>query len=267
MPNDKPSNESLHIFYEAFSELYRLAPGSDTSTCHALDIVKKYRKPGQVLDIGCGVGAQTFAIAEHSDAFITALDNYQPYLQTLEKQAWKKGLAQRIKPVLGSMFELELAFAPNTFDVIWAEGSAYILGFDQALVAWAPLLKMHGVIAVTEISWLTDAPSSPTKNFWEQAYPRIRSIQKNRDLAKMLGYRYLDHFVLPPTDWTEGYYKPLSARVSVLQEKYSGNPDALLILQAIEEEIDFYHAFGDEYGYVFYILQKTLEASVVDETA
>jgi ubiquinone/menaquinone biosynthesis C-methylase UbiE len=258
MPDDKPSNESLHIFYEAFSGLYRLAPGSEASTCKALAIVKQYRTPLQVLDIGCGVGAQTFTIAEHSHAIITAVDNYHPYLQNLEKQAWKRGLTQRIKPVLGSMFELKQAFKPATFDVIWAEGSAYIMGFDQALIAWAPLLKMHGVIALTEISWLTNTPSFPARNFWEQAYPRIRPIQKNIDLAKMLGYHYLGHFTLPTNDWLEGYYKPLSARVSVLQEKYWDNSDALLVLQAIEEEVDFYHEFGHEYGYVFYILQKIL---------
>lgn len=258
MPEDRQSNPSLNIFYEAFSKLDRLAPGSEASTCKALAMVKKYRYPLQVLDIGCGVGAQTFAIAEHSEAVIAAVDNYRPYLQSLEKQAWKKGLAQRITPVLGSMFELDLTFSPHTFDVIWAEGVAYIMGFDQALISWAPLLKMHGVIALTEISWLTDKPSSLARSFWEQAYPRIRHIQKNIDLAKMLGYRYLEHFILPATDWIEGYYQPLSARVRVLQEKYQDNPEALLVLQAIEEEIDFYHEFGQEYGYVFYILQKTL---------
>lgn len=258
MSTDK--SESLRIFYEAFSGLCRLAPGSEASTLKALEIVRQYRNPLRVLDVGCGVGAQTFVIAQNSYAAIAALDNHQPYLTALEKQAWRLGLATRVKPVLGSMFELEQLFGHDTFDLIWAEGSAYIMGFDQALISWMPMLLDDGIIALTEVSWLTDTPSAAARNFWGQVYPPIRTVQQDIDLAAILGYECLAHFALSKTDWVDGYYSPLLQRVNLLQDKYYNNPQALLVLQSIEEEVDFYERFGHEYGYVFYILRKTFSA-------
>src|SRR5262249_11799155 len=47
-----------------------------------------------------------------------------------------------------------LDFPDASFDLIWSEGAIYVMGFAEGLRAWKRLLKPHGAIAVTELSWL-----------------------------------------------------------------------------------------------------------------
>ena len=69
----------------------------------------------------------------------------------------------------------EIAFAPETFDLIWAEGSAYIMGFSSAVAAWRPLLKRGGCLAVTELVWLTEDKPIEAEEFFGREYPAMTS--------------------------------------------------------------------------------------------
>ena len=61
----------------------------------------------------------------------------------------------------------------GSFDVIWSEGAAYILGFEKALRSWRPLLASAGHVAVTEVTWLHSDPPADLRRFWETEYPAI----------------------------------------------------------------------------------------------
>ena len=50
----------------------------------------------------------------------------------------------------------ELRFAPASFDLIWAEGSLYNLGIERALKDLRSLLACGGILAFTELSWLSN---------------------------------------------------------------------------------------------------------------
>ena len=54
----------------------------------------------------------------------------------------------------------QLAFAPESLDVIWAEGAIYNIGFSRGIREWRPLLKKDGYLVVSEISWLTEPGTS-----------------------------------------------------------------------------------------------------------
>jgi ubiquinone/menaquinone biosynthesis C-methylase UbiE len=90
-------------------------------------------------------------------AKITAIDGHAPFLIELRRRAAERGYTQRITTQLADL--RALPFAPGSFDLIWCEGAAYIMGLEQALKAWGPLLTRSGRIAVTEPAWLrADAP-------------------------------------------------------------------------------------------------------------
>ncbi|MGO4617551.1 class I SAM-dependent methyltransferase [Nocardia sp. 2YAB30] len=61
----------------------------------------------------------------------------------------KQDLSERISTVNCSMDQLP--FPDHSFDMIWAEGAVYNIGFDIALRAWRRLLIPDGVLVVTEI--------------------------------------------------------------------------------------------------------------------
>ena len=63
----------------------------------------------------------------------------------------------------------------GAFDLLWAEGSAYMLGVDAALAEWRRLLRPSGVLVLTEVGWTTDAPSAAAREFWAASYPGMRS--------------------------------------------------------------------------------------------
>ena len=51
-----------------------------------------------------------------------------------------------------------LPFDQASFDLIWAEGTAYVMGFGEALHSWRKFLKGSVCLAATEVTWLRPEP-------------------------------------------------------------------------------------------------------------
>lgn len=77
----------------------------------------------------------------------------------MKTHAVSQQLEERIEIVDGDMHKLP--FPENSFDLVWAEGAAYIMGFHKALVSWRKLLKQDGYVAVSELVWLRADPPHP----------------------------------------------------------------------------------------------------------
>jgi SAM-dependent methyltransferase len=72
------------FFFEIHKDLPREGPGGDVHTWRALAAIRAELpdKP-VVLDIGCGPGRQTIALAHYlPGAAVHAIDTHQPYLDT-----------------------------------------------------------------------------------------------------------------------------------------------------------------------------------------
>ena len=105
-----------------------MAPGSETSTQKAADLLNRRREPLEILDIGCGNGVHTMLLARlFPNAVITAIDNHKPFIDSLNQSAAEQGLTQRVKGQVADMYNMP--FDPESFDLIWSEGAIYINGF------------------------------------------------------------------------------------------------------------------------------------------
>ncbi len=240
-------------FYEAFEGMERLGPGTAECTIRAISYIDK-SKPVTILDIGCGVGTHTFILAkELENAQITAIDNNADYIAKLNKSSKMQRIENRVEGICMSMFEMK--FKDNSFDYIFAEGAIYIAGFSKGLSDWKRLLKKDGMIICSEISWIVSEPSEKTKAFWNENYPQIDTIRNKVSQAENLGYKLIDHFILPKEAWTDNYYIPLGISLEKMKAKYSTNSEVLEVINIIQKEIDLYNEFGDEYSYVFYLFQ------------
>jgi hypothetical protein len=112
----------------------------------------------------------------------------------------------------------------------------------------------------TELSWLTDHPTTEATRFWNDAYPAARSVAENIIAAERLGFACHHHFVLPTSCWWDEYYHPLLRNIERLKPE-AGSDDALA--QAIAQttaEIDLFRRCHSEYGYVFYLLEKVVRS-------
>jgi len=241
------------IFWEIHSGNPREGPGSFVATKRAFEMLSLPERP-HVLDIGCGPGRQTLDLASLCDGRIIALDLHGHFLRELYPKAKAEGSGSRIAVIQGDM--AHLPFQPESFDLIWAEGSIYIIGFQKGLELWRPCLKSGGYIAVTEVTWLKADPPQELSEFW-RAYPAMTDTPGNAARIRAAGLKLEDHFVLPPEAWWDDYYSHIGQKIPRLRAKYTGNQAALAAISSEEVELEMHRKYSDYYSYVFYVMRKT----------
>ncbi len=243
------------VIFEIFDGLPRQGPGSNRCTKKAFDLLQPLPPDVRILDIGCGAGMQTLHLASICEnCHITATDIYQPYLDKLLEKAAEKGLSGRISTLCASMDDLP--FEDGEFDTIWCEGAIFIIGFEKGLNYWKRFLKEGGFLALTEAAWFTDAPSEEALQFWQECYPAIKSIPEHEKVIKAAGYTIIGSFRLPASAWWDDYYVSLERRLDSIEGKFKGNADAESVIEFSRKEIEVFRKHSDEYGYVFFIMQK-----------
>ena len=164
------------FFYELFSNIPRQGPGSNEYTRKAYMSLPNLALQPNILDVGCGSGMQTLELARVSEGEITALDNYQPFLDDLRKRAKSEGLDNKIKILNGSMFELP--FARNTFDLIWSEGAISIISFEKGLREWKPFIKQGGYLVVSELGWIKPDAQTSYVPIWKVNTLQLKTSPK-----------------------------------------------------------------------------------------
>ncbi|NJP27497.1 class I SAM-dependent methyltransferase [Microbispora sp. SCL1-1] len=121
-------------------------------------------EPRQVVDLGCGTGAGTFALLEgFPEAHVTAVDASVGHLRLLREKACARGVSDRVRTVQA---DLDTSRWPDlgTPDLVWASASMHHMAHpDRALRSVYELLAPGGLFAVVELDGLprflpADAP-------------------------------------------------------------------------------------------------------------
>ncbi|WP_030781238.1 bifunctional class I SAM-dependent methyltransferase/N-acetyltransferase [Streptomyces sp. NRRL S-920] len=235
-------------FFALHHGLPRQSPGSDDTTRLLLRLAGELPERPRVLDLGCGPGRAALLLAAEAGAEVNAVDLHEPFLDELRAAAAERGLTGSITTVHADM--AQLPYPGGSFDLVWAEGSAYAIGFDNALRDWRRLLAPGGALVVTECEWTTAEPSTAARAFWDRHYP-LRTGEENARAATAAGYCVLGAHPQPETDWDE-YYGPLAARADAADPDAPGMAEALA---ATREEIAMRRAHGSEFGYTGYVLR------------
>jgi len=240
--------DDLSLLFELFEDTPRQGPGSVDTTRRALRSLPGSLRVERVLDLGCGTGGSTLVLARETGAQITAVDIHPPFLARLRARAEESGLADRIATVVGDMADVPSLGSDS--DVVWAEGSAYSIGFENALRSWRPLLRPGGCLVVTELVWFTAEPEERARAFFAAEYPDMRDEATRVEQARRAGYELLDSFRLPPADW-HAYY----AGLEVPLRNAIARRGELELYAGLLREREIYEACGDDYGYVCLVLQ------------
>jgi len=244
----------ISFLFTLFEGLPRQGPGSDACTNRMFDLLSPPAN-ARVLDIGCGVGMQTLAIARRCPRCrITALDIHQPFLDDLTRKAGEAGAGDRITTCRASMDDLP--FPLESFDLIWSEGSVFIMGFEKGLHYWRDFLKPGGSLALSEMVWFTDTPSREAAEFLQEQYPPMTTVRECERIIRDAGYGIIGSFRLPVDAWWNEFYEPLEAKMNSIGDQYADNPDATTIIAMTRKEVALFREYADQYGYQVFLLRK-----------
>lgn len=247
--------ENLELLIDLHKNGDRQGPGGNCETERAitlasLDTSQRLR----IADLGCGTGASTLCLANTLNAYITAVDFVPEFIEILRRKVEASSLSQRVHPTVGSMDKV--TFAHNELDAIWSEGAVYNIGFEQGINNWRPFLKPKGILAVSEITWLTDRRPDEIQAYWTSQYPEIDTASSKLKILEEAGYSPMGYFVLPERCWLDNYYYPLQSRFDEFLSRHSHSDDAQALVEAEIQEIAVYKKFKAYFSYGFYIARK-----------
>lgn len=232
----------------------RQGPGSPQLTKRAIELAGiDCAQHVHIADIGCGTGSSTLVLAEHLNASIVAVDLFQAFLDGLSLRAQAKGVAHKIKTLACSMEELP--FEEGSLDVIWAEGAIYNMGFASGVAYFKRFLKPGGILAVSEITWLTNDRPEEIQRHWEAEYPEIATASEKIKTLESHGYMLKGYFPLPESSWVEHYYEPLERSFPTFLGKHDSKA-AQEIVEAERSEMSLFKRYSTHYSYGFYIAQR-----------
>ncbi|SDO03891.1 Ubiquinone/menaquinone biosynthesis C-methylase UbiE [Lutimaribacter pacificus] len=247
--------DDLSLLIDLHRDGARQGPGSDESTRLAVTLSGLRGRAGlRIADIGCGTGAATRVLARELDAHVTAVDVLPAFLDVLAQRLDKAGLAGRIEPLAVSMEALP--FDEQGFDAIWSEGAIYNIGFEAGVQAWRRFLKPGGILAVSELTWLTAERPAELTDHWMREYPQVATAAEKMAQLERNGFSPIGYFPLGRDCWLDNYYRPMQARFDDFLARNGQSDAARAIVAAEQGEIGLYERNADFVSYGYYIARR-----------
>ncbi len=245
--------------FTIFESLPRLGAGDFKHTHKAFSIISKEVSGNlKILDAGCGKGTQTMDLARLCPSCeIIASDIYKPYLDCVDEKIAAEGFCGRVKTLCASMDKLP--FEEESFDIIWAEGCASIIGIENAVSYWKKLIRPGGYIMISDIFWFTKNPSDEPKKFFAENHPDMMTEDEALNIAENFGLILAGSFRLSTTVWEESFYGLLKAKFGELEEKYCENEDAMAVIDTLKQQTKLYDNYSDEFGNTYLIMRKPMQ--------
>ncbi|MBN1336649.1 MAG: class I SAM-dependent methyltransferase [Deltaproteobacteria bacterium] len=250
----EPSTRFWEIFHELYEGLPRQGPGNRASAARALALCRGLPSSPAILDLGCGVGAQTLHLAELTSGTLVAVDTHAPSIERLQRTVAALGLSERIHPRVGDMAALDLP--PGSFDLVWSEGALYQIGLDAALAECHRLLRPGGLLAFTDAVWRVPSPPPEIKASFDLDYPSMGRVPDVLAAIDRAGFALLGHFTLPDEAWWEDFYTPMIHRLSALHAKYADQAEDLAVLEQLAREPEMHRRHADTYAYEFFVVRR-----------
>ena len=248
--------DNVQLLVDLHQDAQRQGPGGEEQTrlAIALSGFKKSRQL-EIADVGCGSGASTLVLANALDPHITAVDIFPEFLNKLAEAANHAGVAERVVTSTESMDQL--SFAEGELDAIWSEGAIYNMGSAEGIEVWRKYLKRDGILAVSELTWLTDERPEELQAHWGREYPKMDTAPAKMAVLERLGFSPLGYFVLPENCWLENYYRPMQKCFAGFLERHKKSDAARAIVEIEQNEILLYERYKSFVGYSYYIARKT----------
>ncbi|MFH1052194.1 MAG: class I SAM-dependent methyltransferase [bacterium] len=181
-----------------------------------------------ILDVGCGTGVPTLALAEKYMSNIIAIDTDKKATNRLEEKVKELQRTDRIKVINSSLFDVD--FEAEKFDLIIAEGFLNSVGFEKGFFKLIKLLKEERYIIIHD-------------EYCEHN-KKVEFIENND--CKVLGSFRLDEKI-----WWNDYYRCMENMILS-----SENESILNFLKSDINEIKSYKQDPSKFNSMYYVIMK-----------
>lgn len=187
----------------------------------------------RILDIACGTGVPTILLAELSDGQIVAVDNDRLALKSLRAKIQSAKLTDRIEIIESDIRKLD--FPTRSFDIIWAEGALWIVGFENGIGSWKRFLRPAGYLVIHDNYGDIDS--------------KLASLSGH-------GFAVIELFKLEPEVWWQSYYAPLELEIEKLRGSVESDPALSAKIETIEKEIRQFREDSSRFTSAFIVAQS-----------
>jgi len=195
-------------------------------------MLPKLGKP-RILDIGCGSGVPTIELVRLGQGEVIGIDIDQPALDKLTRKIRGAGFFNRVQAVNCSM--LNMVFPDDSFDIIWSEGSIFVIGFERGIREWKRFLKPNGFMVIHD----------------EKGNVEEKLEQISKCCYKLLGY-----FILSEDTWWTEYFAPLEKLVAQSQTRCTDDRYTLEELSQARRELEMFKNYPERNNSVYFVMQK-----------
>ncbi len=186
-----------------------------------------------ILDVGCGSGVPTIELVTISKGHVIGIDIDETSLNLLRRKLRETGLNNRVSVVQGSVQTMN--FPEERFNIIWAEGSIFVIGFEKSIKTWYRFLKPNGFLVLHD--------ENKDKN-------------KKLGLITKYGYKLIAQFELPDNLWLLEYYTPLEQLIQKFGRNYHDDSELNNELNKDQIEIDKCKSNSAVFSSFFIIMKK-----------
>jgi len=232
----------------------RQGPGSDQDTRKAIELAGLGLNELKIADIGCGTGASTLVLASELNAQITAVDLFPEFLDELNIRSERLGVSEKISSLVCSMDDLP--FTNSELDVIWSEGAIYNIGFENGVRQWRRFLKPGGILAVSELTWITGNRPEEIQMRWEKEYAEVDTASAKINVLEQNGYSPIGYFILPENCWLDNYYLPLKNGFNDFLSRNGNSEQAKAVVEEHDLEQSLYLKYKEYFSYGFFVAKK-----------
>ncbi len=160
------------------------------------------QSPKHILDLGCGIGGSSLALAQRFGAQVTGITLSPVQAKRAQERAEAAGLSPQVQFQVADA--LQMPFESDTFDLVWSlESGEHMPDKQQFLAECWRVLQPGGQLMVVTWCHREGSLSQQDRQLLQKIYevyclPYVISLSEYVHLAQQLGFGQICH-----ADWSE----------------------------------------------------------------
>ena len=187
----------------------------------------------RILDIGCGSGVPTMELARLGQGEVLGIDIDQSALDKLTKKIGEAAFSDRVQTANCSI--LDMAFPDESFDIIWSEGSIFVVGFNRGIQEWKRFLRPGGFMVI---------------------HDERGNVEEKLEQISQCGYKLLGCFTLSEETWWTEYFAPLEKFIAESETSSADDPQALEEYNQARRDLEMFRRNPELNNSVYFVMQK-----------